>query len=278
VHRAQRTAKYEVGRLISLLGDAPLDAITPADVERCVRVFGETIAPASVNRLRDRLSGMFKRAKRLGLVTANPVKDIPKLREAGGRLAFLSSVGEEMVLGALPVERRPLVILAANTGLRWSEQAGLEWRDVDILTGVVTVRLGKNGQARRVPLNSVARCALMDLSAHRRRPSDPAEPVCRAAYRDPPPGVCEGCPGRAGNAESRRSGSRGNPSRRHDVARAQAHVRFSSRLRWGRLADGPRAWWLEDLEHGAAVRPPVARALGGCGRADSSSSWGPGYS
>src|SRR5262245_25999997 len=58
VHRSQYTARYEVGRLVGLLGDTPLDAITPAEVERCIRVLGETLAPASVNRLRDRLSGM----------------------------------------------------------------------------------------------------------------------------------------------------------------------------------------------------------------------------
>jgi integrase len=183
VHRAQRTAKYEVGRLVTLLGETPLDAITSSDVERCVRTLGETLAPASVNRLRDRLSGMLKRARRLGLVTTNSVKDIPKLREAGGRLAFLSPVGEDAVHAALPIERRPLVTLAVNTGLRWSEQARLRWLDVDLLTGFLTVRLGKNGQARRVPLNSAARSALIDLAAQRRRPADPDEPVSRAAYR-----------------------------------------------------------------------------------------------
>jgi hypothetical protein len=88
VHRSQRTAQYEVHRLITLFGDIPLDVITHADVERCVRTLGETLAPASVNRLRDRLSGMFRRALRLGLVPANPVKDIPKLKEAGSRLAL----------------------------------------------------------------------------------------------------------------------------------------------------------------------------------------------
>jgi hypothetical protein len=32
-------------------------------------------------------------------------------------------------------------------GLRWSEQARLHWLDVDLLTGFLTVRLAKNGQA-----------------------------------------------------------------------------------------------------------------------------------
>jgi site-specific recombinase XerD len=183
VHRAQRTAQSEVRRLVSLLGDTPLAEVDSARVERTVRELGETLAPASVNRLRDRLSGMFKRAKRLGLVAANPVTDIPKLKEAGARLAFVSPVGEAAVLAALPSVRRPLVVLAINTGLRWSEQAALRWQDVDPLTGFLTVRLGKNGQSRRVPLNSAATSALQALAALRQRPEDPAEQVCRAAYR-----------------------------------------------------------------------------------------------
>jgi len=183
VHRSQRTAQSEVRRLVSLIGATPLDEITSAQVERCLSRLGETIAPASVNRLRDRLSGMLKRARRLGLMTENPVKDIPKLREAGGRLAFLSLAGEEAVLAALPPERRPLVTLAINTGLRWSEQSRLRWIDVDLLTGFLTVRLGKNGQARRVPLNSAARGALVNLAGQRTRPTDPEELVSKAAYR-----------------------------------------------------------------------------------------------
>ncbi len=183
VHRSQRTAQYEVRRLVTMLGATPLDAVTSAHVERCVRALGETLAPASVNRLRDRLSGMFKRARRLGLATENPVKDIPKLKEAGGRLVFLSPVGESALLAALPAERHALVLMAINTGLRWSEQASLRWQDVDVLTGFLTVRLGKNGHARRVPLNSAARAALMDLATARHRPDDPDEPIFRSAYR-----------------------------------------------------------------------------------------------
>ena len=183
VHRAQRTAQYEVRRLVSLLGDTGLDAITPRNAEKCVRGLHETLTPASVNRLRDRLSGMFKRAIRLGLVERNPVTGIPKAKEAGGRLAFLSGTGESAVLTALPAERHALVVLAINTGLRWSEQARLIWRDVDLPGGVLTVCLGKNGHGRRLPVNRPALSALMDAAGRRLRPDDPDEPVFRAAYR-----------------------------------------------------------------------------------------------
>ena len=98
-----------------------------------------------VLRLAILLASVGLAASRFGLITVNPVKGIPKLREAGGRMAFLSQVGEGAVLSALPTGRCPLVILAINTGLRWSEQSRLHWLDADLLTGFLTVRLGKNG-------------------------------------------------------------------------------------------------------------------------------------
>jgi integrase len=169
-----------------VLGPKKLDEITTGEVERFLDGLnrGErALSPASRNRYRDLLSGMFKRAQRLGLVSVNPVTGIPKLREASGRVVFLSYEEEEAVRAALPPELRSLFTVSINTGLRWSEQAALEWRDVDMLTGIVTVRLSKNGGIRRVPMNSVVRATLVGVAADRARPSDPKEPVFAFAYR-----------------------------------------------------------------------------------------------
>jgi integrase len=118
---------------------------------------------------------MRKRARRLGLIVSNPVTGIPKLKQTGTRIAYLSLAGEMAVLAALPTEYRPLVVFAAKTGLPWSEQARLRWLDVDLFSGFLTVRLVKNGQA--------ARGALAELSAQRMRPRDHNEQLSRAAYR-----------------------------------------------------------------------------------------------
>lgn len=72
---------------------------------------------------------------------------------------------------------------ASSNTFRAVSGAGLRWHDVDLLTGFLMVRLGKNGQGRRVPLNSTARAALMDIGTERRHPDDPHELVCRGAYR-----------------------------------------------------------------------------------------------
>jgi site-specific recombinase XerC len=70
-----------------------------------------------------------------------------------------------------------------HTGLRWSEQATLRWRDADLLSGLITVGCSKNGATRRVPMNSVVRSVLFDLGARRQRPNDPEEPIFAGAYR-----------------------------------------------------------------------------------------------
>ena len=53
--------------------------------------------------------------------------------------------------------------MSLHTGLRWSEQMGLTWRDVDLVTAFVTVPRSKHGEARRVPINSMVRAVLVDL-------------------------------------------------------------------------------------------------------------------
>ena len=84
--------------MLPALGESRLDAITTADIERfldSLTTGKRAIAPATRNRYRDLLSGMFKRAVRLGLVGSNPVKVIPKVKEAGGRVVYLPPTTKE---------------------------------------------------------------------------------------------------------------------------------------------------------------------------------------
>ena len=87
---------------------------------------------------------------------------------------------------ALSTELRPLFTVSVNTGLRWSEQVGLSWSNVDLHTGTITVARSKHGDSRHVPINSVVRSVLFDLGLSRQRTDDPTEPVftCRHAQAD----------------------------------------------------------------------------------------------
>lgn len=187
-HRSWAKDNSRLSRVTPVLGHKRLDEITTADIEHFLSSLQEgerALSAANVNRYRDLLSGLFKRATRVGLVGSNPVRGIPKLREAGRRLVYLTSDGpEETTLReALPPEMRPLFAFSLHTGLRWSEQMSLRWRDADLLTGVITVGRSKNGSGRQVPMNSLVRTALIDLGAQRRHPDNPDEPIFSGAYR-----------------------------------------------------------------------------------------------
>lgn len=175
--RSWRTDWSRIKVLVARFGAMRLDEITSLDIERFVASLLDTRAKATANRYRDLLSGIFKRAIRDGHATANPVRAVSKFRESSERLTYLTAEDEAAVLVALPPEYRPHFTISVNTGLRWSEQMGLRWRDVDVLAGVITIPLSKNGRTRRVPINSVVRSGLVDLSMRRERPDDPTERV-----------------------------------------------------------------------------------------------------
>jgi integrase len=132
---------------------------------------------------------MFKRAVHLGLVPKNCVTGITKHKEPGGRIVYLppaqrarEAFEEDAIRLALPAVLRPLFTVSVHTGLRWSEQVKLRWCDIDLHSGVITVLRSKHGDARHVPINSVVRSVLFDLSLHRERPDDPFEYIFACGY------------------------------------------------------------------------------------------------
>jgi site-specific recombinase XerD len=176
-----------------VIGDKKLEEVTTADIRRFLdglMTGAGAMSGASRNRYRDLLSGMFKRAFQLGLVPVNPVHGIPKLKESGGRVVFLPPATkerpaheEEALRDALPPELRHPFTVSVHTGLRWSEQDGLQWRDVEIITGMINVGRSKNGYSRKVPMNATVRSIMVDLGSQRRNPADPREPVFSQPYR-----------------------------------------------------------------------------------------------
>jgi integrase len=175
--RSWRTDDGRIKVLTERFGDKRLDEITSLEIERFRDSLLTKKTKATANRYRDLLSGMFKRAIRDGHLTVNPVKTVSKFRENNERVTYLTAEEEEAVRSALPPEYRPHFIISIHTGLRWSEQMGLQWKDVDLLVGFITVPRSKHGRSRRVPINSTTRSILLDLGSARQRPNDPTEPV-----------------------------------------------------------------------------------------------------
>jgi site-specific recombinase XerD len=199
-HRGWDTEKSRVTAMSAAFVDMKLDAITTADVESFQDGLLEKRSQSTANRYRTLMHAMFNRAIRHGLLTVNPVKGVAKFKEPEGRIQYLMPEEEAAVRAALAPEAlrtgrpkldtvrpdlRPLFAVSVHTGLRWSEQLALRWADVDLLTGLITVRHSKTGYSRQVPMNSVVRSAALDLAAQRGRPDDPEEPVFRCSYTAP---------------------------------------------------------------------------------------------
>jgi integrase len=196
-HRSAATTESQIERLVKEFGGLKLDEITSDQIERFLdrlseptiqkgangeEVFVRGLAPATANRYRDRLSGMFKRALRFGLVTKNPVTGIPKRKEPSGRVVYLTPLEEQAVHDALPDDKRALFVVSVNTGLRWSEQTNLTWGSVDVHAGTITIPRSKHGETRHVPMNSLVRSVLYDLSLKRQHTDDPTERVFRCQH------------------------------------------------------------------------------------------------
>jgi len=182
-HRGWRTEESRINIMVEHFGDSMLDALTPADVERFLDgLLGER-TKSTRNRYRTLLHAMLSRAIRHGRLIVNSVQGIAKFKEPEGRVKFVLPEEEVAIREALRPEFRPLFTVSVHTGLRWGEQLALEWRDVDFLTRLITVRQSKSGYSRQVPMNSVVRPVLMDLAGQRLRPDDPGEPVFRCPHK-----------------------------------------------------------------------------------------------
>jgi integrase len=121
--------------------------------------------PATRNRYASLISRLFERAKAYGLVDDNPVRHIKKQREQERPVPALALKEQDALLDACEERLREYVLLGLDTGCRQGELLALEWKDVDLIRGELTVRKAKGGKTRIVPLTNRLRRRLVELRA-----------------------------------------------------------------------------------------------------------------
>jgi integrase len=98
-------------------------------------------APGTVRKVHTVLSAILSEALELDLISANPCTHMrglpPNSRQEP---VFLNAQQVATLAEATPQHYRVLIYMAAYTGLRAGELAGLRRKDVDLLRGVVQVR------------------------------------------------------------------------------------------------------------------------------------------
>lgn len=143
-------------------GALPVTALTPALVRQWRTRLAERLAPGTVRRWLDTLSGLLTVAVRdYDWLDANPVRKVPKPPEPPGRVRFLSDLERTALLAACQQSRTPalypVVLLAVTTGARKNELRFLRWRDIDLERGLLRLAETKNGERRAVPVPQVTR-------------------------------------------------------------------------------------------------------------------------
>jgi integrase len=123
--------------------------------------------PATANRYVVSLSHAFSVGVRvLEWITQNPIRNVSKLPEPGGRVRFLSPEEIVALLKAAKASSNsalyPAVILALSTGMRKNEIMGLRRSEVDLGRAVIMLppERTKTSKGRSIPLVGAALDAL----------------------------------------------------------------------------------------------------------------------
>ena len=134
----------------------------------------------SLQRLLSALRGFYRFLLREGAVTHNPADGVRAPR-SGKRLPVTLDPDMLATLLAFPTETpiavrdKAMMELFYSSGLRLSELAGLTWDQLDLGSGMVTVR-GKGNKQRLVPVGRMAREALVAWRQERAALADLGEP------------------------------------------------------------------------------------------------------
>lgn len=170
-------------------GETPIDQITPDMVDAALLALEERgklqpirnkgshalskpLKPSTVARYFSELAGCFKYAKKQKLVNRSWVAptrgaDLPQVDDPDQRYFDAGQV-ENLVKVARLLDVRwgrmtALIEVAFCTGLRSGNLKALEWCDVDLNAGVVTVARTKNGDPVIAPLSTNAKRELEKL-------------------------------------------------------------------------------------------------------------------
>lgn len=121
------------------LGEKPLNAVSPADVQGIVARLVASQAPATVRRNVASFTSLMNAAVEADLIARSPVRGLKLPRVQAKEHPRLGPDELARLVEATPDRYRGLVLTAGVLGLRWGELAGLRIEDVDFLRGEVRV-------------------------------------------------------------------------------------------------------------------------------------------
>jgi integrase len=160
--------RLRINQLLAEFGSRPVESIKKSDIVGWLAEQSEARDWAASSR--NRWQATFSLIFRVGIdnekIDRNPAARIRRKTEGGGRVRFLSDAEEVRLRAAIEHRFReflPHFLLSIHTGMRMSEQYGLDWGQVDFERRQIHLPKTKNGDPRTMPLNSIAVAALKEL-------------------------------------------------------------------------------------------------------------------
>jgi integrase len=142
IHRPSTAAQVETNfrlHVFPYLGDRPLAAIRPSEIQAWVRSRSGVLKPRTVELLYRYVVAVLRSAVSDRLIAVNPAIGIKLPKPEVQRVVPLETSVVERLIEVVPDHYRALVVLAAGTGMRQGECFGLTVDRVDFLRRQVTV-------------------------------------------------------------------------------------------------------------------------------------------
>ena len=148
-------------RVYGAIGHLRMDKITPRQIQACVNALskdganertGKPLAPKTIRHNLSLISDVFSYAVKMGVVSDNPCTKvtIPK-GEVKEKQIYTPAEVERFLtlLNNEPLKYRTFFNLMIYSGFRRGEMLGLEWKDVNFETNVISVRRTSNYTAKK---------------------------------------------------------------------------------------------------------------------------------
>ena len=145
-----------------------LNALTVTGLETLRQEMRNGRSDARVNRYVNWLRACLNEAVRHGKLNNNPVVKMKGLPEPMRKTRLLTPEEEAKLMTAIGPAYAPWVRFAILTGLRQKEQFTLEWANVDLELGLVTLPETKAGGVQYAVLNEEAKAILRNLNSWQR--------------------------------------------------------------------------------------------------------------
>jgi integrase len=148
--------------LAPVIGDKPLPEIAPIHLEKIkANMVKEGKAPRTIQLALAVVRQVFNFARRERIFNGdNPVSQVRIPSVDNRRLRFLSKDEADNLLEKLLMKSQDVhdvALLSLHTGMRAGEIFSLQWQDVDLERGILTLRDTKSGRTRQAFLTSEAK-------------------------------------------------------------------------------------------------------------------------